>query len=228
LLLVDRWLDPRVHASVEPTLALIRWLGVDDPNERRRRFWLMFLDPQLRRLHLDLWDRVPMAHSIEVRVPFLTREVTLAAIGWRGWNRPDPKAVLKAELVRLYGEDLGGRIAARPKEALPTATRQSVKSMSTAFAALVPRSYIERHPARILRAPYDDPARAVVGFDIWNLLFNFGFPPDEVHPQRLYSRADLRRVALDAAIDALGVAVRAQPKMDGGAEILAQLTGMNV
>jgi asparagine synthase (glutamine-hydrolysing) len=67
--------------------------------------------------HLPRLDRVMMRNRVEVRSPFLARDVVQAALGLPRWMRTD-KSILRT----LFEDDLPPGVAARPKKALKTKT----------------------------------------------------------------------------------------------------------
>ncbi len=137
---------------------------------------------QLNNFQLRLVDRNSMAHSLEVRVPFLSKPLHQAsrAVPW-AWKMHDntEKWILRKGLEGLGAAGLPKNLLWRPKVPAGRATSPKVMDRFEAEAArLVSPRAMEKHP---LAGTFAAPAEQLV-YDLWHELFVEG--------------ADWRKVAL--------------------------------
>jgi len=123
---------------------------------------------QLSNFQLRLVDRNSMAHSLEVRVPFLSRPMHRAsrAVPW-GWKlHGDPHGLVEKWVLRRALEDVGlpEDIVWRRKVPAGRATSPGVMHAFEAYAeTLVPPDRMKRHR---LRGVFRLPAEQLL-FDLW-------------------------------------------------------------
>lgn len=150
-------------------LEVKRWLGNDSPwldgvrrelellaaswdevGDRVREF---MLGDRLRELHLIPWDKLTMASSLEVRLPFLARDVVAFAESrarsstYEDWVGKGPlKSVLRTALSEVFPEEVAVRIANRRKISGPENISRTVEVLKQRAARLVPAHHLDSHP----------------------------------------------------------------------------------
>lgn len=129
--------------------AVLSTMTARDPQVLREAVHRFFLDGPLRYSHLRVWDHGSMAHSLEVRVPFLdTRVRDLAlALPWSWRVHGGIRKVLLREVAqRVLPAPIAERIIQRPKLAAPSAVAGASERLSRLAETLVPAEHRQRHP----------------------------------------------------------------------------------
>lgn len=126
------------------------------------------LGGQLNNFQLRLVDRNSMTHSLEVRVPFLSKPLhrVSRAVTW-GWKLRDD---VEKWILRKGLEEIGlpHDLLWRPKVPAGRATSPGVMDRFEAYAAkLVPKQAMRDHP---LRGTFGAPAEQLL-YELWNAVF---------------------------------------------------------
>lgn len=133
-----------------PTLACLRALkGDGEPAGVRERVWRFALGSQLTNGHLRRWDLGSMAHGLELRVPYLDRELRDLALSLPADQRlrgQETKWLLRRVAERALPPALAALVVQRPKLAAPDAYARGQAAVLRFLARLAPRIERARHP----------------------------------------------------------------------------------
>jgi asparagine synthase (glutamine-hydrolysing) len=151
------------------------------PDEYLTRFFPMYLQDQLVRLHLDVVDKFSMAFGIELRVPFLDNNV----IDFASRLPPGFKAnselhvgkyILKKLALRLSGPVMADAVM-RNKAGFPSAVAGYSSRFTELCGVALPDEYVRTHEwapyfASDRRASIDAPVkRNLLLFDLFCFIF---------------------------------------------------------
>jgi asparagine synthase (glutamine-hydrolysing) len=193
-------LPASAFVTTEAQLAALR---PDRRGERTDAVFQFLLEQVMPNKHLAIWDRGAMAAALEVRMPYLDREVREHALSLpREWSAGAAKPLIVAAMRRSSPAALADRIATRTKTAAPDALEVTRHRLRNLAAAALPSALHRRHPLRGLStAPH-----MLVMLDLFLVAFvaGAGSFPDEFAAEELYVRHDgALRAAHEAAADAL-------------------------
>lgn len=185
-------------SACSATKAALGAMASPDPAELRDAVYRFFLEGQLTYSHLLVWDRGAMASGLEVRVPYLDRSIRDLALSlpWEHRIQGDvSKALLRGVARRALPEALAAEIVARPKQAAPSAVRNTTEALDRAAREILPAEYAERHPLRLYCA---GPAQQLL-LDLFIYLFagRSGEVPEGFRWRELYTT---HRDELEAAL----------------------------
>lgn len=127
------------------------------------------LTARLVYLHLDLADRLGMASSVEVRVPFMDHVLVEFVNRLPASYKVDgnsQKVILKAAAVHAFGDPMA-RVAARKKNSFPHASSAHLRQFDSLCEELLPRGYLSDHE---MGAYFPGKASLLV-FDLFHHIF---------------------------------------------------------
>jgi asparagine synthase (glutamine-hydrolysing) len=133
--------------------AALAGLTAGGPEALRENMYRFMLGDQLTFLHLLSWDHGGMAHSLEVRVPYLDtrlRDVALALPWSSRIQGRVQKAVLRKAAARVLPAGVAETILNRRKVAAPAALHSTYKALEERSRELVPEDLGVRHPYHAL------------------------------------------------------------------------------
>jgi asparagine synthase (glutamine-hydrolysing) len=190
------------ESALATTAARIASLRIPEPAARFGAVYEFLLRETMPNKHLAIWDRGAMAASLEVRMPYLDREIRDLALSLpHEWLSPR-KELITAVARRLLPRSLAALISRRRKAAAPDALRATRNRLQGLIAAAIPPSWLRKHP---LRAISSSPHVLVMldlfflGFIAWDGRF-----PESLAIETMYARHERAlRSAHEAACDAL-------------------------
>jgi hypothetical protein len=150
-----------------------------------------------------------MAASLEVRLPYLTRNLLSVADRWAGRQPVGPggsKAPLRRVAYDVFPASIAARVIDRAKEPAPANSARVTERLARYAADVVPHEHAERHPLGHL------PSFARAGRPLGVLLLDLfvaiflvhrADPPPDFGPEQLYGSHAERR-ALQDALEAIG------------------------
>jgi asparagine synthase (glutamine-hydrolysing) len=185
------------------TKAVLGRLASRDAVRVRDSVYDFFLRDQLQQAHLGHWDRGAMSAGLEVRLPYLDREVRdiALALPWE-WKIRDgvQKYLLRQVARRLLPEPVAEEIIRRRKLSAPSAYDRATQALERRCEALLPEAHASSHPYRL----FSRRASTLVELDTFVYLFvvHGGRVPEGFTLERLYStHLDELRQALRASAE---------------------------
>ena len=184
------------------TAAKVRALRQPEPGARARSVFDFLLHETMPGKHLALWDRGAMAASLEVRMPYLDREIRDFALSLPAeWSSPR-KRLLAAVAGRVLPPEIARELSSRGKSAAPDALRATRHRLRGAVASAIPPAWLRAHPLqRLSSAPH-----VLVMIDLFLLAFvaRDGRLPEGFGIETMYARhAQALRAAHQAVREAL-------------------------
>jgi asparagine synthase (glutamine-hydrolysing) len=202
--------------------AVLGELTAGGPQGCRDAVYRFFLRDQLSQAHLKLWDHGSMAVGLEVRLPFLDKQLRdlALALPWSLRSRPgNQKYLLRKAAATLLPASVADAIINREKVGAPSVLRNTTTLLTDTCQRLLPPAHQAHHPLQLF-AP--TPELKVV-LDLFVLLFvvHDGRVPEGFRLEHLYGRhlADLQ--------DALHEAAGRRPEDEGGATGPGESTAVN-
>ena len=143
-------------SAFETTEAQLAALRSDRHDDRPSAVFDFLLHQVMPNKHLAVWDRGAMAASLEVRMPYLTRDIRDISLSLpNNWSSGSAKELIGAAMRRTLPAPLAERIATRTKTAAPDALAVTRRRLDNLAASAMPSGWYRRHPLRrISTAPH--------------------------------------------------------------------------
>ncbi|MFP2895584.1 asparagine synthase (glutamine-hydrolyzing) [Corallococcus sp. 4LFB] len=181
------------------TKATLRKLVTPQSDAACEAFYRFFLEGQLTDGHLRVWDLGSMASGLEVRVPYLDREIRDLALSlpWEQRIRGRTyKALLRAAARKVLPDSMAAEIIERPKLAAPSAVRRTAEELNRVARELLSAEGLAHHALhRYCAAPAQ---RLLLDLFVYLFVGHGGALPEGFRWKELYTE---HRRELEAALE---------------------------